>query len=328
MMLYLRPLGRTQLATKSFNAAGPRGLVALRGLSLKHGIQSACRRFATTASRLGTQASSGPPLRKFAYPENLCIYHAGVARTTFLACLKLSTLFTFTFFGLVVTPAYLNKEGLSPTAARTTSGARGRGAARLRSVRDVAVCVAHSPVVAAVRAGVGGSATGVRRGATAARRARHHDHERCREAAPEPRRCRRPAPRPRPPRPRQLRPRHRRRQRRPQVVHVPRRRPLRNPAQRRRPCPLGLGRDRRGYREAARVTSTCSRQAYLAVLSLASAASSYNDVAGQSAPRTVLSSHRPLVRHSQDIIGIPKRIFFKVPSRMSRRRTRLPYRIL
>ncbi|RYP43941.1 hypothetical protein DL768_009538 [Monosporascus sp. mg162] len=58
-----------------------------------------------------------------AYPERLCIYHAGTGRTTFLACLKLSTLFIFAFFGFVVTPAYFDKEGFSVSVARTTASA-------------------------------------------------------------------------------------------------------------------------------------------------------------------------------------------------------------
>lgn len=45
-----------------------------------------------------------------AYPENLVIYHAGTGRTTFIACLKLTTIFIFVFFGLVVTPAYVKSE--------------------------------------------------------------------------------------------------------------------------------------------------------------------------------------------------------------------------
>jgi hypothetical protein len=38
------------------------------------------------------------------------IYHAGTGRTTFIACLKLTTIFVFVFFGLVVTPAYLKSD--------------------------------------------------------------------------------------------------------------------------------------------------------------------------------------------------------------------------
>lgn len=33
--------------------------------------------------------------------------------------MKLSTLFIFAFFGFIVTPTYYEKEGLSPTVARS-----------------------------------------------------------------------------------------------------------------------------------------------------------------------------------------------------------------
>ncbi|XXH05466.1 hypothetical protein Hte_011893 [Hypoxylon texense] len=59
--------------------------------------------------------------KNIAYPERLCVYHAGTGRITFLACLKISTLFIFVFFGFVVTPAYFDKEGLSPTVFRSQS---------------------------------------------------------------------------------------------------------------------------------------------------------------------------------------------------------------
>ncbi|KAL1903237.1 hypothetical protein Sste5346_000522 [Sporothrix stenoceras] len=40
-------------------------------------------------------------------PERLLIYHAGTGRTTFLACLKVTTLFGLAFFTFLVAPAYL-----------------------------------------------------------------------------------------------------------------------------------------------------------------------------------------------------------------------------
>ncbi|KAJ9132993.1 hypothetical protein NKR23_g11056 [Pleurostoma richardsiae] len=59
-----------------------------------------------------TRAASTTTKRRerLAYPESLVIYHAGTGRSTFLACLKLTTLFVFAFFGLVVTPAYLTAD--------------------------------------------------------------------------------------------------------------------------------------------------------------------------------------------------------------------------
>ncbi|KAI1334103.1 hypothetical protein F5Y15DRAFT_313405 [Xylariaceae sp. FL0016] len=77
-------------------------------------------RFESTPSAPVSRETSKP---RYAYPERLCVYHAGTGRVTFLACLKLSTLFIFVFFGFVVTPAYYQKEGLSLTVARTTLSA-------------------------------------------------------------------------------------------------------------------------------------------------------------------------------------------------------------
>lgn len=44
------------------------------------------------------------------YPERLIVYHAGTGRTVFLGCLKLTTIFIFTFFSLVVAPAHFNSD--------------------------------------------------------------------------------------------------------------------------------------------------------------------------------------------------------------------------
>ncbi|KAK4144366.1 uncharacterized protein C8A04DRAFT_27820 [Dichotomopilus funicola] len=41
------------------------------------------------------------------YPERLLIYHAGTGKTTFLAYLKVTTLFLLGFFDFIVVPAYL-----------------------------------------------------------------------------------------------------------------------------------------------------------------------------------------------------------------------------
>lgn len=42
-----------------------------------------------------------------AFPQRLLIYHAGTGRTTFLACLKVTTIFSFAFFTFVAAPGYL-----------------------------------------------------------------------------------------------------------------------------------------------------------------------------------------------------------------------------
>ncbi|CAK7237747.1 hypothetical protein SBRCBS47491_010113 [Sporothrix bragantina] len=43
-------------------------------------------------------------------PERLLVYHAGTGRTTFLACLKVTTLFGLAFFAFLVAPAYIIAE--------------------------------------------------------------------------------------------------------------------------------------------------------------------------------------------------------------------------
>ncbi|KAI0837642.1 hypothetical protein F5Y06DRAFT_70900 [Hypoxylon sp. FL0890] len=109
------PLGRriVNLQNVVFRTPSPRQNILISGL-----------RFETTTPKSeSTQAPPKPPPQRFTYPENLCVYHAGTGRITFLACLKISTLFIFVFFGFVVTPAYYNMEGLSPTVIRTTLSA-------------------------------------------------------------------------------------------------------------------------------------------------------------------------------------------------------------
>jgi hypothetical protein len=41
-----------------------------------------------------------------AYPESLLVYNAGVPRTVFVGCLKVTTIFLFSFSCLVIAPAY------------------------------------------------------------------------------------------------------------------------------------------------------------------------------------------------------------------------------
>ncbi|KAL2125067.1 hypothetical protein VTJ04DRAFT_1432 [Mycothermus thermophilus] len=60
-----------------------------------------------TDDSLNTSVEPPPAEAKAAYPERLIIYHAGTGRTTFLACLKLTTLFVWGFFDMIMTPAYL-----------------------------------------------------------------------------------------------------------------------------------------------------------------------------------------------------------------------------
>ncbi|RYP65212.1 hypothetical protein DL770_009039 [Monosporascus sp. CRB-9-2] len=114
-------LRRSQLGSIRHHGPISRRLTAAPLLPSQN-LRTLQSRSATTSTKTETAAEQ-PPARKFAYPERLCIYHAGTGRTTFLACLKLSTLFIFAFFGFVVTPAYFDKEGFSVNVARTTASA-------------------------------------------------------------------------------------------------------------------------------------------------------------------------------------------------------------
>ncbi|KUJ18969.1 uncharacterized protein LY89DRAFT_683789 [Mollisia scopiformis] len=44
------------------------------------------------------------------FPERLLIYHAGTGRTVFLGCLKVTTIFIFSFFSLVFAPTHFYAE--------------------------------------------------------------------------------------------------------------------------------------------------------------------------------------------------------------------------
>lgn len=44
------------------------------------------------------------------FPERLLIYHAGTGRSVFLGCLRITTIFIFAFFSLVVAPTHFFAE--------------------------------------------------------------------------------------------------------------------------------------------------------------------------------------------------------------------------
>ncbi|KAK3362629.1 hypothetical protein B0T25DRAFT_524831 [Lasiosphaeria hispida] len=76
----------------------------------KPGSSSSSASSGKTAPDTKPGTSANPALvraARLAFPERLVIYHAGTGKTTFLACLKLTTIFVFVFFGLIVTPSYL-----------------------------------------------------------------------------------------------------------------------------------------------------------------------------------------------------------------------------
>ncbi|KAK3393590.1 hypothetical protein B0H63DRAFT_20908 [Podospora didyma] len=60
------------------------------------------------SSKTATSGGSPPPgASRLAFPEHITIYYAGTGKNTFLAMMKLTTIFVFVFFGFVVTPSYL-----------------------------------------------------------------------------------------------------------------------------------------------------------------------------------------------------------------------------
>ncbi|KAF3057113.1 hypothetical protein GL218_06224 [Daldinia childiae] len=128
-MLILGAIRRAQriplrCSTTNFQNVAPRNLSPVRQNFRILGMRLETTATNTTrAAKANATASPKPPTPRFAFPENLCVYHAGTGRITFLACLKISTLFIFAFFSFVVTPAYFDREGLSPTVLRTTLSA-------------------------------------------------------------------------------------------------------------------------------------------------------------------------------------------------------------
>jgi len=55
--------------------------------------------------------------RRAAYPERILIYHAGTGRTVLIGCLKVTTIFIFSFFCLVVAPAHWYADHEPPWVA-------------------------------------------------------------------------------------------------------------------------------------------------------------------------------------------------------------------
>ncbi|KAF7856044.1 hypothetical protein EAF04_010000 [Stromatinia cepivora] len=95
--------------------SGPRGFAThrffpcVRAGAFRHAsqaIKSKTPRAATPRPVATPQYASKRP----AYPERLLIYHSGTGRTVFLGCLKVTTIFIFVFFTLVVAPAHYYAE--------------------------------------------------------------------------------------------------------------------------------------------------------------------------------------------------------------------------
>ncbi|KAI1638781.1 hypothetical protein F4809DRAFT_639274 [Biscogniauxia mediterranea] len=105
-----------------------RNIVILRSVVLRPsprvGFPTSClKRFETTSAKTTSTATTVAPEKatppKNVLPERLCIYHAGTTRIMLMACLRVTTLFMFVFFVFVVTPLYIDKEGLSSSAVKS-----------------------------------------------------------------------------------------------------------------------------------------------------------------------------------------------------------------
>ncbi|KAH7156557.1 hypothetical protein EDB81DRAFT_757004 [Dactylonectria macrodidyma] len=79
----------------------PRRCYALPAPKQPSRVEEELQRLARAAKKDG---------KAFAFPERLIIYHAGTGRTTFLAMVKVTTLFMGAFFCLVIAPAYIKDE--------------------------------------------------------------------------------------------------------------------------------------------------------------------------------------------------------------------------
>ncbi|KAK3945438.1 hypothetical protein QBC46DRAFT_372236 [Diplogelasinospora grovesii] len=83
--------------------------------------QALLRRHASSSPQPSSTGSAGPKTSssqqagagktgQLAYPEKLVIFHAGTGKITFLACLKLTTLFSVVFFTAIVAPSYVQSD--------------------------------------------------------------------------------------------------------------------------------------------------------------------------------------------------------------------------
>ncbi|CAM1504665.1 Fc.00g022560.m01.CDS01 [Cosmosporella sp. VM-42] len=97
-------------------ASNPAALARLFRNSLQKSLQQRC--YAQPAAKptrveeeLKRQARAAVKSgKKFELPERLVIYHAGTGRTTFLAMVKVTTLFLGAFFCCIMAPSYYKSE--------------------------------------------------------------------------------------------------------------------------------------------------------------------------------------------------------------------------
>jgi hypothetical protein len=69
----------------------------------------------------GTGCADKPRWHLVGIPERVLIYHAGTGRTTFLAMIKVTTLFLGAFFTFILVPSYIKAEKPPLETAGSTS---------------------------------------------------------------------------------------------------------------------------------------------------------------------------------------------------------------
>lgn len=101
-MLFVRSFQNGRLAFSGISrlASRPQCLNACKHALKQYKLQPI--RFASTTPQAAPSITKKP-----IYPTRLLVYHAGTGRTVFIGCLKVTTIFLFGFFSLIVAPAQL-----------------------------------------------------------------------------------------------------------------------------------------------------------------------------------------------------------------------------
>ncbi|KAG0645535.1 hypothetical protein D0Z07_8778 [Hyphodiscus hymeniophilus] len=102
-LLLLRNFARSSIPVARLGA----GSRFIRFRSPNWAIQGRERHNSTISS---TKPPAGAHSRKPVLPERLLVFHAGTGRSVFLGCWKISTIFIFSFFCLVLAPSYFQSD--------------------------------------------------------------------------------------------------------------------------------------------------------------------------------------------------------------------------
>ncbi|MCJ1352264.1 MAG: hypothetical protein MMC33_002248 [Icmadophila ericetorum] len=89
----------------------PRVLLATRSRVLPSVGRPYLKAFDGVKSSTRPLTSFSTPIAKLHYPEKLAVYHVGVTKTVFLGCLKLTTIFLFTYTCVFVAPKIYQDVG-------------------------------------------------------------------------------------------------------------------------------------------------------------------------------------------------------------------------